>query len=159
MKFIRALAVLVIIISILVILCNCFSLYIAGFVRECDRIKITEENREMVVALVEETIASLIEEGNASSNDVAYYEKMPDLNRAKEVERYVGFRRNQISVYYEDGTSYGFWLEKSDNGPLSLLIQEEGYNAYFRSEEFLEDLMKIIIPLMLVVLLMFLLRE
>ncbi len=159
MKFIRALAVLAIIISILVILLNCLSLYIAGFVRECDRIKITEENREIVVALVEETIASLIEEGNASSNDITYYEKMPDLNQAKEIERYVGFRRNQISVYYEDGTSYGFWLEKSDNGPLSLLIQEEGYNVYFRSEEFLEDLIKIIIPVMLVALLVFLLRE
>lgn len=158
MKFIRALAVLVIIISILVILVNCFSLYIAGFVRECDRIKITDDNRETIVALVEETIASLIEEGNTSSNDVTYYEKMPDLKQAKEVERYVGFRRNEISVYYEDGTSYGFWVEKSDEGPLSLLIQEEGYNVYFRSEEFVEDLIKILIPLMLVALLVFLLR-
>jgi len=34
LKFIRALAVLVIIISILIILCNCLSLYIAGFVRD-----------------------------------------------------------------------------------------------------------------------------
>lgn len=158
MKFIRALAVLVIIISILVILVNCFSLYIAGFVRECDRIKITDDNRETIVALVEETIASLIEEGNASTNDIAYYEKMPDLNRAKEIERYVGFRRNEISVYYIDGTSYGFWVEKSDEGPLSLLIREEGYNVYFRSEEFVEDLIKILIPLMLVALLVFLLR-
>lgn len=150
MKFIRALAVLVIIISILVILVNCFSLYIAGFVRECDRVKITDDNRE--------TIASLIEEGNTSSNDITYYEKMPDLKQAKEVERYVGFRRNEISVYYEDGTSYGFWVEKSDEGPLSLLIREEGYNVYFRSEEFVEDLIKILIPLMLVALLVFLLR-
>lgn len=159
MKLIRVLAVFVIIISILIFLGNCLMLYIAGFVRECDRIKITDDNKETVVALVEETIASLIKEKKDSTTDVEYYEKMPDISKAKEIERYAKFRDVEITIYYEDGTRYFFFLPKNDDGPLSLLIQNEGYNVYFRSQEFVADLVKLIIPLLLIALLLFLLKE
>ena len=158
-KYIKALAVVVIIVSILVFLWNSFLLYIAGFVRECDRIKITDSNRQQIVSLIKETMISLLEEKKYSLEYIEYYDKMPNLNQAIEIERFRRFRDVEITVYYEDGTRYYIDLDNWEDNRLCLLIRSEGYNVYFRSLEFAQDLIKILIPVLLIVISVVVIRK
>lgn len=158
-KYIKALAIVVIIVSILVFLWNGFWLYISGFVRECDRIKITDSNRQQIVSLVKETMISLLEEKKYSLEYIEYYEKMPNLNQAKEIERFKRFRDVEITVYYEDGAWYSIVLDNSEDNRLCLLIRSEGYNVYFRSMEFAQDLIKILVPVLLIVISVVVIRK
>ncbi|MBQ9122720.1 MAG: hypothetical protein IJY10_04415 [Lachnospiraceae bacterium] len=158
-KYIKALAVVVIIVSILIFLWNSFFLYVAGFVRECDRIKINDSNRQQIVSLIKETMISLLEEKKYSLEYIEYYEKMPNLNQAIEIERFKRFRDVEITVYYEDGTRYYINLDNSEDNRLCLLIRSEGYNVYFRSLEFAQDLIKILIPVLLIVISVVVIRK
>lgn len=158
-KYIKALATVVIVISILVFFWNSIFLYIAGFVRECDRIKITDSNRPQMVSLVKETMLSLLEEKKYALEYIEYYEKMPDLNQAKEIERFRRFRDVEVTICYEDGSRYFIYLDNSEDNPLCLLIRNEGYNVYFRSMEFVRDLIKVSIPLMLIALAVVVIRK
>ena len=158
-KYIKALAIVVIIVSILVFLWNGFWLHISGFVRECDRIKITDSNRQQIVSLVKETMISLLEEKKYSLEYIEYYEKMPNLNQAKEIERFKRFRDVEITVYYEDGAWYSIVLDNSEDNRLCLLIRSEGYNVYFRSMEFAQDLIKILVPVLLIVISVVVIRK
>lgn len=154
-KLMKAYAVVVLIIAIMYFLWYCFGIYIAGFIRECDRIKITDNNREEMVSLLKETIDMLIEESEGDD----YYQKVPDINRAKEIECYRRFRHKDITIYYEDGAFYVLHMRNYDGEPLVSLIRDEGYNVYFGSLEFLADLIKPIIALIFVTLAVVVIRK
>lgn len=131
-KFYRVFSVVVIIISAMVIVWNGIWICIAGFGRECDRIKITDDNREKIASIVKDD----------------YNQTISNMNQVKEIERFVQFRDINITVYYEDGTFHAFYVDKVSNDAFHLLMQDEGYNVYFRSQEFAGDIMKIVIPLL-----------
>lgn len=159
LKYIRVLIIIGLIISIVFFLSGSLTVYMKGFLRECDRIVVTDNNREKLVSLIEETLDALIKETEDALMSADYYKKMPDINRAKEIECWVKLHKDDITVFYEDGTTYSFYVRRSYGGPLISLIQNEGYNVYFRSSEFVADLIKVIIPLMAIVVAVILIRK
>lgn len=154
MKYIKVLITLGMIIAILFFLSGSAAIGMTALFRECNRIVVTDDNRKEMASMLEETIEfnkrwkpELAEEGF----------KMPDMNRAKEIESHVGWHDYTITVYYEDGTDYPIVITSST--PLTSLIQNEGYNVYFRSMEFAQDLIKVIIPLIVIVVAVILIRK
>lgn len=107
-------------------------IFLAGFTRECDTIIITDNNREKIVSLMEENIDC--------------YKEIPDINQAKEIEHTALMHKNELTIYYEDETTYNFFIDNAYNNPFISYIQNEGHNAYFKSSEFVADLIKTIIP-------------
>ena len=105
---------------------------LAGFTRECDTIIITDNNREKIVSLME--------------RNVDCYKEIPDISRVKEIKHTVLMHKDELTVYYEDETTYNFFIDNAYNNPFILYIQNEGHNVYFKSSEFIVDLIKAIIP-------------
>lgn len=133
LKYVKVVALLFLIISIVFFLWNSIMIFVAGFVRECDTIIITDNNRAEIVSLMKENINC--------------YEEIPDISRAKEIEYTALMHKDNLTVYYEDETTYDFFIDNSYNNPLVFYIQNEGHNVYFNSSEFIIDLIKTIIPL------------
>ena len=133
----KFLEVLILIISILFFLQNCFAILVAGDLSECYRVRITGYNREEIVSLMKENIDCYI--------------KIPDVSRAKEIEYNNRFLDSELIIYYEDGTTYDLGKSGGDNSPLILYIQDQGYKVYYRSLEFAIDLIKWILSIVLIV--------
>lgn len=157
LKYIRVLTVLGLIVTILFFLSGSVGIWMSGVLRESDRIKVTDENREQITSLMEETIASLNETWEPFLEGDGF--DVPDVSRAKEIDCKIGWHDYQITIYYEDGTEHFFAIRGGE--PLIAHIQKEGYkyNAYFRSSEFVRDLIKVIIPLIVIVVAIILLRK
>lgn len=156
-KYIKVLAILGLIIAILFFLSGSVNIWMKGVLRESDRIRVTDDNREKIASLMEETIASLDKAWGGDLLKGGY--KIPDVSRAKEIDCSAGWHDYQIIIYYEDGTEHLFSTRGGE--PLILHIQNEGYkyNAYFRSAEFVQDLIKTIIPLIIIVVAIILIRK
>lgn len=118
------------IIAILFFLQSIFVIYFIGKFRECDRIKVTDNNRQKIVSMMEE-----------GCDD---YKDIPDMSRAKVIERDSFMHDTKLTVYYEDGTTYSTLKPRGQAASISSYLQNEGYNAYFRSMEFVVDLIKLI---------------
>ncbi len=153
-KYIRVLTILGLIIAILFFLSGSVGIWMTAVFRECDRIVVTDDNREKMASMLEETIDSNKQWVPALA-DAGF--KMPDMNRAKEIESHVGWHDLTITVFYEDGTEYPIYIKTGT--PLTSLIQNEGYNVYFRNWEFFRDLIKVIIPLIVIVVAIVLIRK
>lgn len=154
LKYIRILTICGLIIAILFFLSGSAWIGMTALFRECDRIAVTDANRKEMASMLEETI-DLNKQWVPALADAGF--KMPDMNRAKEIESHVGWHDYEITVYYEDGTDYSFYIKVGTS--LTSLIQNEGYNVYFRSWEFVRDLIKVIIPLLVIVVAAILIRK
>lgn len=131
-KHLKFIVVFIFILSASLFLWNGFMLVSAGFVRENDCLIINDGNREKIISLLEETVDS--------------YENIPDMKKAVKIEHLTLMHKDQITVYYEDETTYDFFIEYAYENPIALYIENEGYSVYFNSSEFGVDLIKTIIP-------------
>ena len=118
-------------ISILFFLWNSLMLILAGFTREYNTIIISDNNREKIISLIEENLDC--------------YKEIPDISIAKKIERTALMHKDEITIYYEDEKNYNFFIDNTYNNPFISYIQNEGYNNYFQSSEFIVDLIKTII--------------
>ena len=145
----KTLKFFVLIIAILFFLQSILVIYLSGKLRESDRIRVTDDNRSNISFLMEETIDSLIESWGGLLTREDY--QIPDMNRAKEIDCSPGWHDYEITIYYEDGTKYRLMTRGGE--PLILHIQNEGYkyNAYFRSIEFVVDLIKLVASFVILV--------
>lgn len=125
----RILVILLLVVSILFFLWNSLLFLKKGFARENEMIEITDDNRK--------EIASLIEEKSALR------EKLPNIDQIEKIEHLSLMHKDQITVYEKDGTTYDLYTNLYHD-PLIVYIQKEGYNIYFRSAEWIPDLMKTI---------------
>lgn len=148
-KLKKALGIFILIIAILFFLQSIFVIYLSGKLRESDRIRVTDDNRSNISFLMEETIDSLIESRTSGLTREDY--QIPDISRAKEIDCSYGWHDYEITIYYEDGTKY--WFITGGSEPLTLHILNEGYkyNAYFRSMEFVVDLIKLVASFVILV--------
>lgn len=131
-KLLKFVVKLVMVLSIFIVLWNGFLLFIAGFVREHNGIELDDDNRKTIVSLMKE--------------NVDCYEQIPSIKKATKIEHLALMHKDEITVYYADGTTYSFFIK---NYELILYIRNEGYNVYFKSHEFVIDLVKVCIPLTL----------
>ncbi|MBQ7927007.1 MAG: hypothetical protein IJ335_12070 [Lachnospiraceae bacterium] len=132
----KVLKYFVLIISILFFLHSILVIYFIGKFRECDRVKVTDNNRQKIVSMMEEAYDD--------------YKDIPDMSRAKVVERRFFMHDAKLTVYYKDGTNYSFYLDRHPDYIRSYFINE-GYNAYFRSMEFVVDLIKLVASFVILV--------
>lgn len=132
----KALGIFILIIAILFFLQSIFVIYFIGKFRECDKIKVTDNNRETILSMMEEAYDD--------------YKDIPDMSRAKDVVRFRWMHDTEITICYEDGTNYSFCLDRHPEYIRSYFI-DEGYNAYFRSMEFVVDLIKLAISFVILV--------
>ena len=132
----KVLKYFVLIISILFFLHIILVIYFIGKFRECDRVKVTDNNRQKIVSMMEEAYDD--------------YKDIPDMSRAKVVERRFFMHDAKLTVYYKDGTNYSFYLDRHPDYIRSYFINE-GYNAYFRSMEFVVDLIKLVASFVILV--------
>ena len=106
-------------------------LILAGFTREYNTIIISDNNREKIISLIEENLDC--------------YKEIPDISIAKKIEHTALMHKDEITIYYEDEKNYNFFIDNTYNNPFISYIQNEGYNNYFQSSEFIVDLIKTII--------------
>ena len=130
-KHLRIITVLILIISIIFFLWSSFSLLISGFAREHNAIEINDNNIDKIIFLLEENINC--------------YEEIPDIQQAVKIEYLVLMHKDEITVHYEDETTYNFFIKDAYQNPVILYIKNEGYNVYFNSLEFTVALIKIVI--------------
>ena len=157
LKYIRVLTIIGLIVAILCFLSGSVGIWMSVVFRESDRIKVTDENREEITSLMEETIASLNKAWGTLLEGDGF--EVPDVSRAEEIDCKTGWQDYQITILYEDGTEHLFSTRGGE--PLIVHIQNEGYkyNAYLRSSEFARDLIKVIIPLIVIVVAIILIRK
>ena len=118
----RVLALVVLIWSILFLLHYGFEFLLCGFVRDHSAIEIDGNNRSVVDSLVH----------GSMKND----EEMPDIENAVKIEHLSLMHKDEITITYNDETTFRFFIKNRYRHPLILYIKENGYIVYFRSAEF-----------------------
>lgn len=131
----KIITVLVLVICIIFFLCSSFSLLISGFVRDHNAIEISDNNKDKIISLLEENINC--------------YEEIPNIRQAVKMEYIVLMHKDEITVHYDDETTYNFFIKDAYQNPVTLYIKNEGYNVYFNSSKFIFALIKIVFSFLL----------
>lgn len=134
-KGLKPIIIILLVLSVLAFLWNSIFLFLSGFIREHNAIKITDNNRTAVISLLKE--------------NVDCYEEVPNIEQAVKIEYLVLMHKDRITLYYSDETTYSFFIKDAYKNPFTLYIKNEGYNVYFKSSEFAADLVKAFISLAL----------
>ena len=122
----RAVAVVVLVLSVLVLIpCN-FEFFLCVFVREESALELNDYNRPIIEALLTDS-----------------EEEVPDIENAEKIEYLALMSKDKVTITYNDGTEHRFFTV---GGSLISYLRENGYFVYFRSMEFFVWALKTAIP-------------
>lgn len=136
----------VLVFSVMFFLWNSLDFCISGFMREHSAIEVSDANREDI-----EYLLSL----NSGS-----YEDMPDIANAVKAEYLVLMHKDEVTITYNDETDFRFFIKDAYKNPLTQYIKENGYVVYFRSSEFIGDVVRMGVPLLIgIIIIVFLIKS
>lgn len=135
LSFTRATAIGILFFAVIFFLLNSLPLFIAGFVRVHNAIEVSDANRENIGYLLD--------------LNSEHYEDMPDIATAVKAEYLVLMHKDEVTITYDDETTFRFFIKDAYENPLTQYIKENGYVVYFKSSEFAVDAVKVGIPLLI----------
>lgn len=128
-RHIKLTAIIILIFSIIVFLWNGFLLFL-GCISENREIEINDYNFMTIDEILYQSIAS--------------YDEIPDISNATKIEYIMLMHKDKVTIYYEDKTEHIFFIVNGYENLFTQYMKENGSILYFKSPEFIFDLVKVV---------------
>ena len=79
------------------------------------------------------------------SESCDFYEEIPDISNATRIEYNMLMHKDRVTIYYEDETEYVFIIKNGYENSFTQYMRENGSILYFKSSEFVFDLVEIFV--------------
>ena len=79
------------------------------------------------------------------SESCDFYEEIPDISNATRIEYNMLMHKDRVTIYYEDETEYVFIIRNGYENEFTQYMRENGSILYFKSSEFVFDLVEIFV--------------
>ena len=129
-RHMNVIAIIIIILSTIVFLWKAFFIWLGSESVNRD-IQVTNYNIGTINSIMSESCD--------------FYEEIPDISNATRIEYNMLMHKDRVTIYYEDETEYVFIIRNGYENEFTQYMRENGSILYFKSSEFVFDLVKIFV--------------
>ena len=129
-RHMNVIAIIIIILSTIVFLWKAFFIWLGSESGNRD-IQVTNYNIGTINSIMSESCD--------------FYEEIPDISNATRIEYNMLMHKDRVTIYYEDETEYVFIIRNGYENKFTQYMRENGSILYFKSSEFVFDLVEIFV--------------